>query len=73
MLPQILVEKSLIEAIGLEWAGLDGNTANGRGPGPAAATCHIAVRNHALLTQRMESDLAASCNSYSLLSPGNSC
>lgn len=75
VLPQILVEKSLIEAIGLEWAGLDGNTAPGLGPGPgpAAAASHIAVRNYALLTQRMESDLAASRSSYSLLSPGKLC
>ena len=68
MLLQILVEKSLIEAIGLEWAGLDGGTC----PVPAAASSHIAARNHALLTQRMESDLAASRSSYSLMSPGDS-
>lgn len=65
---QILVEKALIEGIGLEWAGLGGST--GTCTAPAAAASHIAVRNHALLTQRMESDLAASRNSYSLTSPG---
>ena len=67
-LVQILVEKSLIEGIGLEWAGLGGSTGNSTAP--AAAASHIAVRNHALLTQRMESNLAASRNSYSLTSPG---
>ncbi len=62
---QILVEKSLIETMGLEWA----EGSSGTSPAPAAATSHIAVRNHALLTQRLESDLAVSRNSYSLTSP----
>ena len=63
---QILVEKALIESIGLEWAGLDGNA--GSCTAPAAGASQIAVRNHALLTQRMESDLAASRVSYSRVS-----
>ena len=57
------MEQSLIEAVGLEWAGGEGS------PASAAALSHIAIRNHALLTQRMESDLAASRSSYSLTSP----
>lgn len=68
---QILVEKALIEGIGLEWAGLGACAPDtGTCTAPAAAASHIAVRNHALLTQRMESDLAASRKFYSLTSPG---
>ncbi|DBA81177.1 TPA: hypothetical protein ACH3X2_006995 [Trebouxia sp. C0005] len=63
---QILVEKSLIESVGLEWAGAEGPA--GSGPAPAAASSHIATRNFALLTQRLESDLAASRSSYSFSS-----
>lgn len=60
------MEKALIEAVGLEWAGAEGTA--GSGPAPAAATSPIAIRNFALLTQRMESDWAASRSSYSLSS-----
>ncbi|KAA6429091.1 MAG: hypothetical protein FRX49_01201 [Trebouxia sp. A1-2] len=63
---RILVEKSLIESVGLEWAGAEGPA--GSGPAPAAASSHIATRNFALLTQRLESDLAASRSSYSFSS-----
>lgn len=66
LLLQILVEKALIETVGLEWAGAEG--AAGSGPAPAAASSHIATRNFALLTQRMESDLAASRSTYSFSS-----
>ena len=66
---QILVEKTLIEGIGLQWAGLEYGASSCTVP--AAAASHLAVRNHALLTQRMESDLAASRTSYSLTSPGD--
>lgn len=66
LLLQILVEKSLIESVGLEWAGAEGPA--GSGPAPAAASSHIATRNFALLTQRLESDLAASRSSYSFSS-----
>ena len=64
---QILLEKSLAEAVGLEWAGLEGIAQTS----PAAADSHIALRNHGLLTQRMEADLATSHSShqYSLSSP----
>ena len=63
---QILVEKALIETVGLEWAGAEGSA--GSGPAPAAAASHIAIRIFALLTQRMESDLAASRSTYSFSS-----
>ncbi len=63
---QILVEKSLIETVGLEWAGAEGPA--GSSPAPAAASSNIATRNFALLTQRMESDLAASRSTYSFSS-----
>ncbi len=66
LLSQILVEKALIETVGLEWAGAEGSA--GSGPAPAAASSHIATRNFALLTQRMESDLAASRSTYSFSS-----
>ncbi len=66
LLLQILVEKALIETVGLEWAGAEGSA--GSGPAPAAASSHIATRNFALLTQRMESDLAASRSTYSFSS-----
>ena len=67
LLLQILVEKALIETVGLEWAGAEGSA--GSGPAPAAASSHIAIRIFALLTQRMESDLAASRSTYSFSSP----
>jgi len=66
LLLQILVEKALIETVGLEWAGAEGPA--GSSPAPAAAANQVAVRNFALLTQRMESDLAASRSTYSFSS-----
>ena len=66
LLLQILVEKALIETVGLEWAGAEGPA--GSSPASAAAANQVAVRNFALLTQRMESDLAASRSTYSFSS-----
>ena len=52
---QILVEQSLLNAVGLEWTGIQGT-----GLLPAAPPSHLALRNHALLVHRLEADKAAS-------------
>ena len=61
---QILVEQSLVAAVGLEWTGVQGT-----GPLPAAPASHLALRNHALLVHRAEVDAAAAeltCSTTSL-------
>lgn len=61
---QILVEQSLMTAVGLEWTGIQGT-----GPLPAAPASHLALRNHALLMHRAEVDTAAAeltCSTTSL-------
>lgn len=51
---QVLVEESLVEAVGLEWRGIQGIAL------PSEAPSHLALRNHALLLHRAQSDQAAS-------------
>ena len=61
---QILIEQSLMTAVGLEWTGIQGT-----GPLPAAPASHLALRNHALLVHRAEVDTAAAeltCSTTSL-------
>lgn len=61
---QILVEQSLVAAVGLEWTGVQGT-----GPLPTAPASHLALRNHALLVHRAEVDAAAAeltCSTTSL-------
>ncbi|KAL3142345.1 hypothetical protein ABBQ38_002682 [Trebouxia sp. C0009 RCD-2024] len=60
----ILIEQSLMTAVGLEWTGIQGT-----GPLPAAPASHLALRNHALLVHRAEVDTAAAeltCSTTSL-------
>lgn len=64
LMMQILVEQSLLTAVGLEWTGLQGTE-----PLPAAPASHLALRNHALLVHRAEVDAAAAeltCSTTSL-------
>lgn len=64
MMMQILVEQSLLTAVGLEWTGMLGTE-----PIPAAPASHLALRNHALLVHRAEVDAAAAeltCSTTSL-------
>lgn len=51
---QILIEQSLMTAVGLEWTGIQGT-----GPLAPAPASHLALRNHALLVHRMEVETAA--------------
>lgn len=61
---QILVEQSVVTAVGLEWTGMQGS-----GPLLGAPPSHLALRNHALLVHRAEVDAAAAeltCSTTSL-------
>ena len=51
---QVLVEKSLVDAVGLEWRGIQGIAL------PSEPSSHLALRNQALLLHRSQSELAAS-------------
>ena len=52
--PQVLVEESFVEAVGLGWRGIQGVAL------PSEAPSHLALCNHALLLHRAQSDQAAS-------------
>ena len=51
---QVLVEKSLVDAVGLEWMGVQGVAL------PSEPSSHLALRNQALLLYRSQSELATS-------------